>query len=77
MEVMDVNRLARNVVAEVVGFTVNQTLLETTARHPYCVAARMMVAAKTGWLDFTLTVSRPTKFTSPDHDRVVQQPALL
>ena len=37
----------------------------------------MMVSPVIGIVDVSLHVRRPAEFTTPDHQRLVQQPALL
>ena len=45
VQVMNMHRVARNVVAEVVRLAVSQSGLDAAARQPDGEAARMMVAA--------------------------------
>ena len=74
---MHADRVLRDVVAEVVGRAVNQARFHSAARRPERETARMMVAAKIVLLDFALGISRAAKLAAPDHQRVVEQPALL
>ena len=77
MEIVNAHRIARDVVAEVVGLAVDVPGLEATARGPDREAPRVMIAAEARGLDFALAVARASEFTAPDHDRVIEQPALL
>ena len=45
VEIVDVDRVLGNVVAEVVGLTVNRAALDAGSGHPFCVTARVMIAA--------------------------------
>ena len=77
MEVANVDRIANNVVTEVVSFAVDCTAFETTACHPHGEAARMMVATVIFFRQSTLRIDRTPKFTAPDDQRVFKQAALL
>src|SRR5881296_1131120 len=57
VEIVHMHWIFDDVVAEVVGFSQRETLLNSAASHPNAEAARVMIAAKAVFLDFSLTVS--------------------
>ena len=77
VQVVDVDRVLDDVVAEVVGFAVHDTRLDAATRHPDREAARMMVATVVLARQIALAVDGAAKLTAPDNQRVVQQPALF
>ena len=77
VEVAHRNRILDHVVAVVIGLAVGDARAHAAARHPCGEAARMMVAAVVLLRQAALAVNRAPKFARPDHQRVVQQAALL
>ena len=66
-----------DVVAEVVGRAVDQTRLDAAAGHPHREAARMVIAAVVGRGQLALRIAGAAELAAPDHQRVVEQAALL
>ena len=51
--------------------------LIAAARHPNAETARVMVAAEVVGADLALAVRRPAELAAPDHQRRIEQAALL
>ena len=66
-----------DVVAEVVGLAEHEARLDAAARHPHGEAARMVVAPVIGVGQLALAVDGAPELAAPDHQRIVEQPALL
>src|SRR5262249_53452724 len=77
IEVVDVDRVLDDVVAEIVSLTVADAGLDAAAGHPDRVAAAMMIPTVILLLEFSLAIDGATEFTAPDHERVVEHAALL
>lgn len=54
VEIMNVNRILHDVIAKLTSFTVDQTPLHPTSRHPSGEASRMMVPTVVGAGEFSL-----------------------
>src|SRR5579875_4027840 len=74
MQIMDVDNILDGVVAEIIGGTVGQAALDGTTGEPHRKTFDMVVAA---WSSLALEHWRAAKLTAPDHQRIVQQAALL
>ena len=77
VQVVHVDRVLDDVVAELVGLTVDMAAFDAAAGHPEAEATRVVVAAVRVLGDLALAVSRAAEFAAPDHERVFQQAALL
>ena len=77
MQVVDVDRVVGDVVAEVVGLAVGDAGLDAAAGQPDGEAARVVVAAVVVGGQRALAVDRPAELAAPDDQRVVEQAALL
>jgi len=77
LQIMNVNPVRGNVVAELVGRTVAHARLHPAAGEPNREAARMVVATVIVGRQSTLAINRPPELPSPNDQRVVQKPALL
>ena len=77
VQVVDVDRIADDVVAVVVGLTVRDARLDAAAGHPDCEAARVMIAAVVRGGQVALAVDGAAELAAPDDERVVEQPAPL
>src|SRR5439155_26857661 len=77
LEIMHVHRVFRNIVAVVIGCAIGYPGFDARARQPDRETARVMVPAIVVLGEFALGVIRPPEFTAPDHQRVVEQAALL
>src|SRR4051812_15168758 len=71
LEIVHVNGIFDDVVAELVGGTVAHAALETAASDPACEAARVVVAPVVGGSKFALRIVGPAEFATPDDERVV------
>src|SRR5439155_15041640 len=77
VEIVNVYRVFEDVVTELVGLAVTDARLDAAPGHPDRVTTPVMVTAVIVLLDFSLTINGATEFAAPDHERVVQEPALL
>ena len=77
VQIVHVDRVARDVVAEVVGLAVAHARLDAAAGQPDGEAARMMIAAVVVCRQLALAIDRAAELAAPDDQRVVQQAALL
>ena len=77
VQVMDVDGVASDVVAEVVGRAVSDAGLDASAAQPDREAAWMVVAAVILSGQCALAVDGPAEFAAPDDQGVVEQAALL
>jgi hypothetical protein len=77
LQVVHVDRVLGDVVAEVVGRAVGEARLDAAARHPAGEAARVMIAAVVGRGELALRVVRAPELAAPDDQRVVEQAALF
>ena len=77
VEVVDVDGVLDDVVAEVVGLAVDDAGLDAAAGHPHGEAAAVVVAAVVVAGQRALAVDRPAELAAPDDQRVVEQAALL
>ena len=73
VQVVDVDLILRDVEAELVGLADSDAGLHAAAGHPHGEGVRMMVAA----VGAALHHRRAAKLAAPDHQRVVEQAALL
>ena len=77
VQVVNVDGVFDDVVAEFVGFAVDDAGLDAAASHPDREAARVVVAAVVFAGQPALAVDRPAKFAAPDHERFIEQAALM
>ena len=77
IQIVDVNRVFRHVVTEVIRLAVNDSRPDATSRHPLGIATRMMIPTVIGFRQTALAIDGATKFTSPDDERVLEHPPLL
>lgn len=77
VEVVDVDGVADNVVAEFVGFTVRDATFHSATRHPDREATWVMIPAEVGLGEFALAVDGATEFARPNHKGVVEQAPLF
>lgn len=77
LKVVHVNRIVGHIIAEFVGLAVRNAGFHAPARHPYREAARVMIAAIIVFSKLALRIVGAAKFATPDHNRVVEQTALL
>ncbi len=77
MQIVNRDLALGDTVAEVVGFAVNETRFKTSASGQHGEAARMVIAAVAFAYFAILTEGRAAKFTTPQHNRVLQHTPLL
>ncbi len=77
VEVVHMNGVFDDVVSEFVGFSVNDTGFHAAAGHPDGEAAGMVIAAVVVCRHFALAIIGAAEFAAPDHERLVEQPALF
>ena len=77
VQVAQVDRVLDDVVAEVVGLAVLDAGLHAAAGQPHGEAAAVMVAAHAGVAERALAEHGAAELGGEDHQRVVQQAALL
>ena len=77
MQVVHLHRVLHDVVRVVVGLAVGDAGLHATARHPHREAAGMVVAAVVVARELALAVDGAAELAGPEHQRVVEQAALL
>ena len=70
VEIVDVNLVLNGVKAELVGGTVGEAGLHSTAGHPHCEAVRVMIT--TPGFSPHLRHRCPAKFTAPDDEGIVK-----
>ncbi len=73
MQVVDVHRIVNRVAAKLVGGSMGHPPADTAASQPHRESVWMMVAA----VGSTLASWSAAKFTSPDHEGVIEKPACL
>ena len=77
IEIMDVNRIASDVEAVIVGLAKSLSAANAAAGEPHCEAAAMMITAVGLGSQLPLAVNRTAELASPDDQRLVEQSALL
>ena len=75
LKVANVNRVAHDVVGELVRLAMRDAAFETAAGRPQREAARVMITAVVRGREFALRVDRASKFAAEDYDGFVEQPA--
>src|SRR5690242_12296535 len=73
VEVVHVDLVLRDVEAQVIAFADGDARLDAAARQPHGESVRMMVAAVVAPLDH----GRAPELAAPDHESIVEHPALL
>src|SRR5689334_10975487 len=77
LQVTHMDRIASDVVTEVVGLAVHDAAFDTAAGKPEAEAARVMVAAVVGGRELALRVDGAAEFPAPDNQGVVKHAALF
>ena len=77
LQIMDVDWVPGHVVAKIVGLAVGDARFDAAAGQPDREAARVVVAAGVVRRLPALAVDRAAELAAPDHQRIVQQPALF
>jgi hypothetical protein len=71
VQIVDVDRVAGDVVGKVVGLADRNSRLDPPAGQPEGEAARVMVAAVVVGGEASLAIDGAAELASPDHQRVV------
>ena len=71
VEVVDVDRIFNDVVAEFVSFSIAHPGLDSAASHPNRETAWMMIAPVVFPGELSLAVNRTSKFPSPHNERII------
>ena len=74
---MDMNGILGDIVAEVVGFAVDNTWLDASTRHPDRETTAVVISPRTGTTQLSLTVDGSPELSAPDDERVVEQSPLF
>ena len=77
MEIVNVDRVFHNIIAEIVSFPINLATATTSPRHPHRETAAVMIAPEVGRGEPALAVGRAAKLAAPDDECVLQQTALF
>src|SRR6185369_5022725 len=67
----------RQVVTVIIGSAVRDARFYSTARHPEAETARVMIAPVIVFRQRALRIASAAEFASPDHQGIVEHPALL
>src|SRR3954469_21335739 len=76
MQIMHVNRVPRDVVAEIIRLADRDARLDPASRHPHSETPWMVVAAVVVRGQLALAVHSTAELAAPHHQRVLQQSAL-
>src|SRR5688500_15093360 len=77
VQVMQAHRVFRGAVGVEVGPDIASTGLHAATGHPHGETLRMVIAAVVRLGERALAVDRAAKLTSPDHQGIVEEPALF
>ena len=77
LQIVDMHLAFGHAESQFIRGPMNVAAFETCSRHPDREATGMMVASVIGLGKLSLRVDRPSEFTAPNHQRVLEQPALL
>jgi len=77
VEVVDVNRVFRDIIRKIIGSPMRHTGFDATARHPDSESARVVVPPVVILGKRPLAVGGATKLTTPDNECIVEEAALF
>ena len=77
VEIIDMDRIFGDVVAEFVGGSEFDSPSDATAGHPHRKTLRVVIAAVVGFGESTLAVNGPSEFPSPNDECRVEESPLL
>ena len=72
MQIMNMHRVFRDIVAVLVGPTVAESRLNSTSSHPNRKATRVVISAKVILRQLALAVIGPSELAAPDNQRILQ-----
>ena len=75
VEIVNMDRVLGDVVGEIICFTVHMTLLDPASSEKDAETAWVVVASVVFLGESALAINGTAKLTTPDHQRVVEQPA--
>ena len=77
VEIVNFDRIACDVVTEIIRLANTQPAFHAAAAQPYRKAARMMMAPIVGFCQLALRIYGAPEFATPNHQRVVEHPTLF
>ena len=77
MQIVHVDGLVHDVVAEVIRSAIGDTRFDTAACHPDREAAWVVIPSIVILRETTLAINGATEFTAPDHQCVIEHAALF
>ena len=77
MKVVNMNTVLGNVITKFIGGSMRRARFDAAAGHPDSKTAWVVVSSVVVRCQFALRIRGAPKFTAPDDQRIVQQPALL
>ena len=77
VEIVHVDRVLRDVVAEVIGLPMDVAFLDSGTGHPQGEAAGVMIATVDFACQLALTIGCPSELTTPDNQGIVEQAPLF
>src|SRR5437016_13337438 len=73
VEIMNVDRIFGDVIAEIIGFSESEAALDSASGHPQAEAARVMVASEAGFGYLPLAVSGAAEFAAPNDQSIFEE----
>ena len=77
VKVVDMNGIFGDVVTEIIGFTIRDTGLGTTTRHPHAEVFGMVISAVIFFGKSALRVDCSTKLATPYYEGFIEKAALF
>src|SRR5262245_62164870 len=77
IQIVDVNRIARDVVAEIVRLAESYAGFDSSAGKPHSETARMMIAPVISLGQLALGIDGAAEFPAPDDQGVIEHPAVF
>ena len=77
VDLVEVDRILRDVVAEIIGFPVGRPSLHASTCHPHAEIAGMMVSSVVFTGKLALAIHGTSEFTTEDDQGILEEAALL
>ena len=77
VQLIEVHRVFRDVIAEVIGFPVGHPSLDPTAGHPHTEITGMVIASVVISRQFSLAVGGSPELPTENHESVLEHPPFL
>ena len=77
VKVVDMNGIFGDVVTEIIGFTIRDTRLGTTTRHPHAEVFGMVISTVIFFGKSALRVNGSTKLATPYYKGFIEEAALF